>query len=65
MVNLGSIDFQLGLPLNINGDDGQNIFEIHISNNVAEMANFRPKKGQDATFAPALNGHNSVIFIRF
>ena len=26
------------------------------------MANFRPKKGQDATFASTLNGHNSAIF---
>ena len=26
------------------------------------MANFRPKIGQDATFAPTLNEHNSAIF---
>ena len=29
MVNLGPIDFQLGLPLNINENDGQNKM-IHI-----------------------------------
>ena len=31
MVNLGPIDFQLGLPLDINESDGQNKFEIYIS----------------------------------
>ena len=51
MVNLGPIDFQLGWPLNINGNDRQNKFEVHISKHVAKMANFRPKIGQDATFA--------------
>ena len=62
MVNLGLIDFQLGLPLNINRYDGRNKFEVHISTNVANMADFRPKIGQDATFAPTLNGHDSAIF---
>ena len=49
-VNLGPIVFQLGLPLNMNGNDGQNKFEVYISKNVAKMANFRPEIGQDATF---------------
>ena len=31
MVNLGPINFQLGFPLNINGNEGQNKFEGHIS----------------------------------
>ena len=31
MVNLGQIDFELGLPLNINVNDGQNNFEVHTS----------------------------------
>ena len=62
MVNLGLIDFQLGLSLNINGNNGQYKFEVHISKNMAKMANFRPKVGQDATFAPTLNGHNSASF---
>ena len=30
MVNLGPIDFQLVLSLNININDGQNKFEVHI-----------------------------------
>ena len=42
--------------------DGQNKSEAHISKNVAKMANFRPKIGHDATFAPSLNGRNSEIF---
>ena len=29
---------------------------------MAKMSNFRPKIGQDATFAPTLIGHNSAIF---
>ena len=28
---------------------------------LAKMANFRPKIGQDATFAPTLHEHNSAI----
>ena len=58
MVNLGPLDLQLGLPLNINVIDGQNKFEVHIPKNVAKMASFRPKIGQDATFTPSLNGLN-------
>ena len=33
--------------------------------NMARIANFQPKIGQGATFAPTLIGHNSAIFIRF
>ena len=39
----------MGLPLYINVSDGQN-------------SQFQPKIGQDATFPPTLNGHNSAIF---
>ena len=36
MVNLGLIDFQLGLPFkDITGNDGQNKFEVRLSKNVA------------------------------
>ena len=45
-------------------NDGQNKFEVHISKNMAKIADFQPKIGQDATFAPTFNGHNSAIFIR-
>ena len=55
--------FQLGLPLNINGNYGQHKFKVHISKKLAKMANCRPKIGQDATFAPTLNWHNSAIFL--
>ena len=30
MINLGPIDFQMGFPLNLNVNDKQNKFEIHI-----------------------------------
>ena len=59
MVNLGPIDFKLSLSLNINENDEQNKFEVHISKNEAKMVNFQPK---DATFAPTLSGNNSAIF---
>ena len=45
VVNLGPIDFQLGLPLNINRNDGQNKFEVHISKKGQKwlfLANIRP-----------------------
>ena len=58
MVNLGPIDFQLGLLLHINVNGGQYKFGVHFSNN---LANFRPKIGQDATFAQTLYGHYSVF----
>ena len=32
MANLGLIDFKLGLYIKINGNTGQNKFEVHISN---------------------------------
>ena len=58
VVNLGPIDFQLGLPLNISGNNGQYKFEVHILKNAAKIANFRHKIGQDAIFGLTLNGHN-------
>ena len=64
MINLGPIDFKIGLPLNTNVNDEQNKFENHISKNVVKITIFWPKIGQDATFAPTLND-NSAIFIRF
>ena len=36
-------------------------FEVHILINMAKIANFQPKIGQDATFAPTFNEHNSAI----
>ena len=35
MVNLGSVDFQLGLAVNINVNDGQNKFKVQTLENVA------------------------------
>ena len=55
MVNLGPIDFQIWLPPNINVNDRQNKFEVHISKNIA-------KNSQGATFATTLNGHYSTMF---
>ena len=52
----------IGSPLDINVNYGQHKFEVHISKNRARIANFQPKIGQDASFAPTFNGHNSVIF---
>ena len=48
MVNFASIDFQLGLPLNIKKNLAKK--QIGQKTNLAKMANFRPKIGQEATF---------------
>ena len=48
MVNMGPIEFQLGLPKNTNVNDRQNKFEVYISKNGAIMTN--------------LNGHISTIY---
>ena len=65
IVNLGPIDFKLSLSLKINGNDGQNKFEIQLSKHVAKMANFRPKIGQDATFALTWNGITRPLLFDF
>ena len=54
MANLGLSHFSIGLPLNINANEGQNKFEVHILQNVTRMTNYLPKMGQDATFARTL-----------
>ena len=61
MVSLDAIDFKLGLPLNINVNNGQNKFDVHISKKMARIAYFQQKIGQDATFTPTFNGHYSAI----
>ena len=61
MVEL-TFNFVCPLTLNINVNDGQNKFGVHISKNEAKIPDFRPKIGQDAPFAQTLNGHKSTIF---
>ena len=58
MVNLSQINSKLGLPLNINANDGQTNLK-YISQKKAA------KKGQDATFALSLMGIARSFFIRF
>ena len=62
MGQFGSNLLLIGFVLNINVNDGQNKFEVHISINMAKIANFLSKIVQDAIFAPTLIEHNSVIF---
>ena len=59
---MDQIYFSLGLHLNIGVTDRQNKSESHISIDIAKLATSQSKIGQDATFAPPLNGHNSAIF---
>ena len=54
----GSNRLLIGFSLNINVNDGQNKFEVHISKTKAKIANFKSKIGQDATYFLTLNGHN-------
>ena len=50
IVSLGPIDFYLGFPLNIKVNGGQNKFEVHISKNIARIANCQLKIGQDKIY---------------
>ena len=66
MATLGLIHLYIGLPININANDGQNKFEVHILKYVAKITNYLPIMGKDATFVQTLNGHNSrSFFIQF
>ena len=60
--DLGLIDSKLGLYVNVNVNNGQNKFEVHISKNVAKMAILWPKIGQRHFGARASHGHNLAIF---
>ena len=51
MTNLGLIHFLIGSPLNINANNKQNKFEVHIFKNVAKMTSNLPEIVQDAAFA--------------
>ena len=59
LVILGPIDFLFGLPI-VNA--WQNKFEVDILENVAKIANLRPKIGQIPLLSLDINGHNSIIF---
>ena len=49
------LKWSIWVQLTSNGNDGQNRFEVHISKNMAKMANFRHRIGQDGTFTPFLS----------
>ena len=58
MVNLGPIDFQFCLPLNINGNDHeQNKFEVHIINKYMDLehGSDRMAEGGSACVSPTLS----------
>ena len=38
MANVGLIDFKLGLYINVNVNEGQNKFQVHILKHLAKMA---------------------------
>ena len=44
MAMLGPIDFKIGLPFNINVNDGQNKFEVDISKMWKKQPTFSPKQ---------------------
>ena len=54
MANLSLIDLKLGFYIEVNVNDGQNIFEVHISKHLAKMARCH--------FWARITRHNSVIF---
>ena len=55
MANLGLIDFQLGLYIKLNVNNGQYIVEVDISKHWAKI-------GQMPPLGKYINGHHSVIF---
>ena len=59
MASLGPIDFQVGLSLNINVNDGKTNLKS-ISQKLWSIS--AQRIGYDATFAPILNGRNSAMF---
>ena len=61
MINLGLIDFIIGLYIKVNVNGGQNKFEVHISKHLAKMAINWHKIGQMPLLSLNINGHNSVI----
>ena len=46
MAKLGPIDFTIGLPINIDVNDGHIKYEVDISKNDAKILYFQPKMGQ-------------------
>ena len=62
MVNLGPIDFQMGLSLNINENDGQNKFKVNISKIWPISAQNRPGRHFCPNFELALLGNFSSDF---
>ena len=55
----------VNFPLIIKVNDRQYQFEVHISVNMAKIANFQPRIGQDATFATILNGTTRPFLFDF
>ena len=41
MAKLGRIEFTIDLPINIDVNDEQNKFDVHISKNEAKIPNFK------------------------
>ena len=62
MANLGLIDFKLGLYINVNVNERQNKFKVHISKRLAKMAINWYKIGHMLLLRLKINRQNSVIF---
>ena len=46
MTNIGPFRLKIGLPLDLDANDGQNKKQLHMCKVVAKMANICPKIGQ-------------------
>ena len=62
MANFSLIDYLFGLYINININEGQNKFEVHISKNGPKIANLWAKMSQLPPCMTPLNGLNLVNF---
>ena len=62
MAILGQMVIKMGLPITLDGNDGQNKLQVCISKNMAKMGQKSSKNGLAATFGQSLDGYNSAIF---
>ena len=62
MAKLDPIDFTIGLPINIDVNNEQSKFEVHISKKEAKIPNFRAKMGRLPLWFITLDGNNLATF---
>ena len=62
MANLGPFGLKIGLPINLDPNDGQNKYQVFILKIAATMSNNRQNLTHMPIYGHTTFGHNSVIF---